>query len=148
MKEITCSRGVEWGDVCLAQFSYNYNIRDKVYLRNGVTEYLSSWKRAAHVKNRNTRTRGNKRFLLLLSFLFLSWSPTFIPGLSPPFFPLFHGRKNYLRVSIDEIERDSLRRFSSPGQFVVYREKSWIVSRAISSIKRRTQPRLITPITV
>lgn len=26
MKEITCSRGVEWGDVCLARFSYNYNI--------------------------------------------------------------------------------------------------------------------------
>lgn len=133
-------RDYQWNGVSfiLHVYSYNYNIRDEVYLRNGVTEpgiYLRGSERRML---KNPRTRGNKRFPLLLSFLFLSrsWcaSPTFIPGLPPPFPPpLFHGRKNYLRVSIDEIERDSLRRFSSPGQFVVYREKSWMVSRAISS---------------
>lgn len=132
-------RDYQWNGASfvLHVYSYNYNIRDEVYLRNGVTEpgiYLRGSERRMLKTLEREAIRDSPSFSPFSFFLVLGARllRSFLDyPLPPP--PLFHGRKNYLRVSIDEIERDSLRRFSSPGQFVVYREKSWMVSRAISS---------------
>lgn len=131
-------------NICEQRFIYETESRSRVFI---LVEVVGD---ATHVKNRNTRTRGNKkRFLLLRSLeLILFHPPLKIIRVS---FLLFFFLLSFVvetkeQVSIDE--RDSFSALLTETIRRLSREKLWIARNIEYQAASRLQPRLITPITV